>query len=167
MLALALPLVAWVVDQSLGVPVEVQAKIWRREIDIEHAPIQPQSDWCEKLPATATAVERLQREDPEADQRLRPYCRFRAPGWSLLRRAVAEGDGQRPPHWPAVQLTAEGQREGQRRAWLWLQVRATDARDGRQWQCTPALAQWQRLQVGQRFRLRVDKFGVADCASLP
>ena len=164
MLALALPLVAWVVDQSLGVRVEVEAKIWRREVDIEGSLVQPQSDWCENLPAAATDVERLERADPEQGERLRPYCRFRAPGWSLLRRAVAEGGSERVPQWPVLRLTPGAEREGQRRSWLWLKLRATD---GREWQCNPPLAQWLGIQPGQRFRLKVDQFGVADCGSLP
>ncbi|MBB5203632.1 hypothetical protein HNQ51_000925 [Inhella inkyongensis] len=164
MLALALPLVAWVVDQSLGVRVEVEAKIWRREVDIEASQVQPQSDWCDKLPAAATEVERLQREDPGQAGQMRAYCRFRGPGWSLLRRAVAEGDGARTPHWPVLRLSPGIEREGQRRAWAWVMLRAAD---GREWQCTPPLPQWLALQPGQRLRLKVDQFGVANCASLP
>ena len=171
MLLLALPLVGWMWQLARGVDVEIVAKTWKRELVVERRRLEQQSDWCDRLPPDSQAVAREDRLDPSGERGTAPYCRFRAPTWGLAWVAQQEGQAPRPPRWPQPTLIApgdpklpDGERLGGRRARQTVVLRADD---GREWQCRPEPGHWQALQIGQRFYLAVDRFGVADCASLP
>lgn len=162
LLLLGLPLLLWVLLHPRGVAVEVEAKTWRREVDIERRVQEMHSEACAQMPAGAQLLER--RETAQGE-----HCRFLAPAWRRGRQAVAEGAAPDAPYWPELALkapgTPEGERAGARRATQELRLRDED---GRTWSCRLPLADWQAWPLGASLRLDVHRFsGVADCASLP
>lgn len=171
LLLLGLPLIVWLMLRPRGVPVEVAAKPWSREIEIERQVLEMHSDWCAQMPAGAELLERRPRPDPERGAEAE-HCRYRAPAWRALRLVRAEGLAPQPPYWPAMNLllpgspgAPAGERAGKRRAVQELALR--DAQ-GRSWSCPLALPAWQAWAIGARTRLAVHRFtGVANCASLP
>lgn len=170
-LGLSLMPVFWWWLKPGGTAVELAAKTWRLDIEIEKLLEEGESSWCDEMPAGASKISRRLMTDP-AGLRAAPseHCRFSLPQWRTLRMARAEGAWPAPPLWPepklnglaADQLGAE--RAGKREAFYELQLRADD---GQTWACRLPLAVWQAHSLGAHYRLQVDRFGVADCASLP
>lgn len=164
LLALLLPL-AWWLFGPRGLAVEVAAKTWRRDIEIERLLLESASAWCADLPPDARDLERRLRQDPEGLRGLAEHCRYRAPQWRARRSERATGQDPAPPRWPAEPvLDADSERLGKRHEHYALELQAAD---GRTWQCELPQARWQQFQNGQRLRLAVDRHGVANCAGLP
>jgi hypothetical protein len=157
LLLLGAALLAGVLLRPRGVAVEVAAKPWQREVDIERQVQEMHSERCERMPVDARLQERRWADGVE-------HCRFLAPAWRKARTARAEGEVPTLPRWPALDLQP-GERPGPRRA---LQELALRDEDGRHWSCRLREADWQAWPPGARTRLAVHRFtGVADCASLP
>ncbi len=164
-IAFALPLLplGWALYGPRGATVHVTAKTWRMEIDVEQQALESGSDWCDALPAQAIEVSRRVVDGAA-------HCRYSAPQWRKRWVAKAEGEDPAAARWPEASLNATAQGEinaermGRRQAFYELQL---DEPDGRHWVCALPLAQWQRWAKGQSFRIRVDRFGVADCATVP
>lgn len=154
-----------------GVPVEIAARTWRLEVDVERRVLESASDWCDALPEGAIVQERRLLADP-AGQRAAPAlrCRYQAPAWRLLYRASGSGDIGQPETWPQTRLTGlpglsdADVRLGKRRAFYELRLQADDGRD---WTCALPRPAWQAQAPGRRFRLPVDRFGTADCSAVP
>ncbi|CAN5248303.1 hypothetical protein BH11PSE10_BH11PSE10_02340 [soil metagenome] len=155
-----------------GVPVTVERKTWRYEIDVERRLPETGSDWCDALPPGAVELDRRLATDPQGHRAgtAAMRCRYSLPGWRRLYRAKAEGDASQAPAWPEPDLqhmpgiAADALRLGQRQAFFELQLLATD---GKRWTCALPRQHWQRLPMGFEFRLAVDRFGTADCGKLP
>lgn len=157
LLLLGLLLLLWVLLRPRGIEVEISAKTWRREVEIERQVLEMGSERCEQMPAGAQLQERRLHEG-------QAHCRFVAPAWRKGRTAVAEGTGAEPPRWPSLTLQP-GERAGRRRSVQELALR--DA-DGRRWSCRLREADWTAWPLGARTRLDVHRFsGVATCSSLP
>ena len=165
------PLLWWLLIKPSGTAVELAAKTWRLDIEIEKLLEEGESSWCDEMPAEARKISRRLLTDP-AGVRAAPseHCRFSLPQWRTLRIVRAEGAWPVPPLWPnpklnglaADQLGAE--RAGKREAFYELQLRAES---GQAWTCRLPPTQWLAHKLGARYRLQVDRFSVADCASLP
>jgi hypothetical protein len=165
-LALLLPL-GWMLFGPRGVAVQVQAKIWRFEIEVEKRVLESGSDWCDALPADARDISRQPRQRADGPPE---HCRYSAPQWRRRWGEQLEGEDPQPPRWPQPRLVPlppdqiGAERLGKRQAHYELQLRAAD---GRHWSCPVALAQWQRIVKGSSVRIQVDRQGVADCATIP
>ena len=170
LLALMLLPVGWRLFGPRGVSVEIVAKTWQRDVEIERLLLESASGWCEELPAGARDVSRRLLQDPEGRRGLAEHCRFQLPQWRGRRSARAVGQDPTPPHWPVVTLepqpgqTLGAERPGKRHEHYVLQLRAAD---GQAWTCELPLPQWRQLAVGSSFRLQVDRQGTADCGRLP
>ncbi|MCV2357574.1 MULTISPECIES: hypothetical protein [Roseateles] len=165
------PLLWWLWLKPSGMAVELVSKTWRLDIEIEKLLEEGESSWCDEMPAEARNINRRLILDPSG---ARPdpaeHCRFTRPQWRTMRMSRAEGAAPAPPQWPepklnglpADQLGAE--RAGKREAFYELLLQ----NDTEQvWTCRLPLAQWQAHRLGARYRVQVDRFGVANCASLP
>jgi len=167
-----LPLLWWVIAPG-GVTVEVAAKTWRRDIEIEKRIDDSASVWCDELPANAHRIQRLQVADArQAGSAVAERCHYLAPQWRARRTARAEGALPQPPAWPQADLASAGddpdalgaERLGERHEHYELLLHAPS---GREWVCRLPLKEWQAVPAGSRFRLSVDRYGVANCASVP
>jgi hypothetical protein len=169
-LSLALVLCWWLIKPA-GTAVELAAKTWRLDIEIEKLLEEGESSWCDEMPAGASNVSRRLLADPAGVRPgLSEHCRFSLPQWRTLRLARAEGAWPAPPLWPEPKLNGlplsqlGAERAGKREAFYELQLQAES---GQTWACRLPLAEWQAHSLSTHYRLRVDRFGVADCASLP
>lgn len=164
------PLIWWLLLKPSGMALELISKTWRLDIEIEKLLEEGESSWCDELPADARNISRRLVLDPSG---VRPepveHCRFTRPQWRTLRIVRAEGAAPAPPHWPAPKLNGldaselGAERAGKHEPFYELQLQ-NDA--GQVWTCRLPLAQWQAHPLGARYRMQVDRFGVADCASL-
>ncbi|MDN3922831.1 hypothetical protein [Roseateles violae] len=164
----ALPLIAllflplgWALFGPRGVTVEVEAKRWRFELEVEQYVSELGSDWCEALPADARDVSRRWMDRPDGQRA--EHCRYSQMQWRRRWGALKEGGEAEPPAWPEPRLK-EGERLGQRKTRYELLLRADD---GRLWTCALAPEAWRRVPRQARFRVQVDRQGTADCATLP
>ncbi len=174
LIALTLPLLplAWTLFGPRGFMVEATAKTWQFEIQIEKRVLETGSGWCDELPEGAVETNRRLIADPSgARQGLIAHCRYSVPTWRNRWVETARGQDPTPPHWPAPklgELAADqigAERLGRREERYLLQLREVNT--DRAWTCQLPLAQWQRFTQGERFRLLVDRFSTANCASLP
>lgn len=172
--ALALPLLqlGWTLFGPRGSTVEVVAKTWQFEIQIEKRVLETGSGWCDELPAGAAAISRRLIADPSgARPGLIEHCRYSVPTWHRRWVETAQGQDPTPPQWPEPKLGEPAtdqlgaERLGRREARYLIQLREMDS--GQEWTCQLPLAQWQRFAQGERFRLAVDRFSTANCASVP
>jgi hypothetical protein len=164
------PLIWWLLLKPSGMALELISKTWRLDIEIEKLLEEGESSWCDELPAEARNISRRTIADPSG---VRPepaeHCRFSRPQWRTLRLARAEGAAPAPPQWPEPKLNGldashlGAERAGKREAFYELQLQNEASQV---WTCRLPLAQWQAHQLGARYRVQVDRFGVADCASL-
>lgn len=169
-IALLMVPLAWQLFGPRGRSVEVERKTWRYEIEIERRLLESASGWCDELPADASDIKRRLMPDPDGLRKApSEHCRYLQPQWRSVREPRAEGEAPSAPHWPALTLSAlapdqlGAERVKERRSFYEVALRAdTDQR----WTCRLPLAQWQGLTLGAHFRLRVDRHGVADCASI-
>ncbi|MCV2367033.1 hypothetical protein [Roseateles oligotrophus] len=165
------PLLWWLLLKPTGMGVVLVGKTWRLDIEIEKLLEEGESSWCDELPAEARNISRRLLVDPSgARPEPTEHCRFSRPQWRTMRMARAEGAAPTPPHWPEARLNGlpadqlGAERTGKPEAFYELQLQ-NEA--GQSWTCRLPLAEWQAHKLGARYRLRVDRFGVADCASLP
>jgi hypothetical protein len=174
----ALALAGWLFGPR-GTAVRVESKTWRLEIEIEKRIAEAESGWCDALPAEASNIQRrwITANADNTRDRTAPteHCRYTLPQWRALRMAQAEGRAPTAPHWPDTSLNEASpqdsarpaqlgdERLGQRRAFYEIQLRAAS---GQSWSCRLALPQWQAQVIGSTLRLQVDRYGVANCASL-
>lgn len=170
MALVGLPLLYWALLAPRGLLVEIAAKTWRHAIEIERYQLELESDWCDRLPPNAELLEQRRMEDPLGQRGVDAYCRYRALRWSQYRHAVAQGEAPQPPHWPQPQLadlppdTPGAERLGRRTTrYQWV----LRAEDGQEWPCTLSLPEWRTLETGTKVRVLVDRWGTADCATLP
>jgi hypothetical protein len=164
------PLAWWLLFKPSGVAVELVAMPWRLEIEIEKLMEEGESSWCDEMPADASHITRRQIADPTG---IRPepteHCRFTRPQWRTMRKATLEGLAPAPPTWPTTSLNGldpkelGAERAGHREAFYELKLRNEN---GQIWSCRLTLAEWQLHKLGARYRVEVDRFGVADCSSL-
>ncbi len=171
----ALAVVGWLFGPR-GTVVQVASKSWRLEIEIEKRLAEADSGWCDALPAGAGNIQRRWIAD-STGERTTPaeHCRYTLPQWRALRMVQAEGRAPTPPRWPDTALNEArpqdsprsaqlgDERLGQRRAFYEIQLHAAS---GQTWSCRLALPQWQAQVIGSTLRLQVDRYGVANCASL-
>jgi hypothetical protein len=154
--------VAWLVWNAQGVVVQVQRKPWSRDIEIERQVDVTSSGWCAQLPEGARVVDRRRLNAPDSGQDAE-HCRYATPEWRAVYSLHAAGAGPVPaPYWPAI-AHASDERPGRRHERY--EVELADAR-GRSWTCKLDQARWTRLPTDATLRLKVDRFGVADCGSL-
>ncbi|MCV2363319.1 hypothetical protein LNV23_07640 [Paucibacter sp. DJ1R-11] len=168
-----LALAAWVFGPH-GLMVEQVAKTWRLEIEVERRVLETGSGWCDELPVGALVLSRRTLDSDPSGQRQGPseHCHYRSPQWRTSYVAQSQGQAPAAPHWPHPELRlddAQGQalgaeRLGKRQAFYELQLQADD---GRQWSCRQNLQEWQARPAQAHYRVQVDRYGVADCASLP
>ena len=175
----SLALADWLLDPG-GTAVRVESKTWRLEIEIEKRIAEADSGWCDQLPTAAANIQRRwitgPAESPDSTSaRTTPaeHCRYTLPQWRALRMAQAQGQAPTPPRWPSPLVNGGSSRDtaqlgderlGQRRALYEIQLRAAS---GQTWSCRLPLQQWQDRTLGSILRLQVDRYGVANCASLP
>lgn len=168
-LLLPLPAALWLLGPS-AYKVEVTGLAWITEIEIERLMDEPGSDWCDTLPADAQITQRRQVDAASAPRQGVEHCRYVQRRWRKLRNAWREGRAPEPPQWPALELSDRpadelgAERAGKRRAIYELLLRDADGRD---WRCERPYEDWLRWRVGTRLRLSVDRFGTANCDSLP
>ncbi|MFY7867311.1 hypothetical protein [Roseateles sp.] len=159
-----------------GELVTVERKTWRLEIDVERRLEELSSGWCEEMPADAVELSRRLLPDPKRpEQSDRPHCRYRAPAWRTSWRALNQGALPQTPQWPQPPLRVDAvgwtstqvplgvERLGQRFETYELELAHSD---GQTWTCRVPRPRWDALPQGLRFRLPVDRFGVANCAGL-
>lgn len=170
LLLLGVPSMAWVLFGPRGIRVELEAKTWQRDIEIERLVLETSTGWCDALPADASDVQRRMVQDPEGKRGLAEHCRYQSPQWRQRNIARREGADPAAPAWPEPDLAEMplgelgAERRGKRQERYELVLR--DA-DDRRWTCEMPLPRWQAHRRGERFRLLVDRFGVADCSSVP
>lgn len=168
---LALVPLAWRLFGPRGVVVEVAGKTWQLEIEVEKRVMESGSGWCDELPADAQVLARRAMAQAVGD---RPagaeHCRYSSPQWRRRWGIRKEGQAPTPPSWPSPALSSAGadglgaERLGKRQARYLLQLQSSD---GHAWSCELPLAEWQRVQPQSSFRIQVDRWSVANCASLP
>lgn len=155
--------VAWLIWGPKGEAVQVLSLPWSRDIEIERQVEVTDSGWCTQLPDGARVLDRRRLPDPVSDKDAE-HCRYAARQWRPVYSIKASGDGPWPaPHWPELSQAAD-ERAGQRHERY--EVVFGNER-GQRWTCRLNAPGWAALHSGQRLRLRVDRFGVADCASVP
>ena len=168
LVSLAFPL--WLLLKPSGIELKLVSKTWRLNIEIEKLLEEGESNWCDEMPTEASNISRRLMADPSGIRpALAEHCRYSLPQWRTLRMARAEGAAPAVPRWPepklnglsADQLGAE--RAGRRDAFYELQLQSEA---GQGWTCRLPLAEWQAHKLDARYRVQVDRFGVADCASL-
>jgi len=174
LLALA-PLMWWAFGPS-GVTVTVMAKTWQRDIEIEKRIDDAGSAWCDELPADAHQIQRLLARDIRRDDGAQAErCHYLAPQWRVRYSARAEGAHPQAPAWPQTDLNTApasadsgepplgSERQGKRHEHYALQLSSAT---GQQWSCKLAQREWQAVPLGAQFRIKVDRYGVADCAGV-
>lgn len=165
-----LGLLYWVLAPA-GTEVRVAAKTWSRDIEVERQVQQLESGACDEMPSGAQLISRRLIAPPDGSQAdLAEHCRYTALAWRAVRSLHSEGMAPTPPFWPPVPanaLSADAgagmERLGKRHERYELLLQGDD---GRQWSCKLPLPRWQTFSTGQRLRLKVDRFGVADCSHL-
>lgn len=171
---LLIPVLAlsWRLFGPRGFSVKVEAKTWLYEIEVEKRVLETGSGWCDELPPGAGGIERRMIADPSGVRSgLAEHCRYSIPEWRKRWVAQASGPATEPPRWPTPQLVdlpadeIGAERAGKRTQRYLLQLRSE--RNGVDWSCQLPLEQWQRFQEGESFRLMVDRFSTANCASVP
>lgn len=168
-LLLPTPVALWLLGPS-SYKVQITAKAWITEIEVERWLDEPGSDWCDALPADARQIQRRRVETSASEPAGVEHCRYVQRRWRKLRTAWREGQSPEPPRWPELELSKvpDGQlgaeRQGKRR--VSYELLLLDA-DGRDWRCERDYEDWLRWRVGTTLRLSVDRFGTANCSSLP
>lgn len=168
-----LALSSWVFGPE-GLKVEQVAKTWRLEIEVERRTLETGSGWCDELPEGAQLLSRRLLDSDPSGQRsgALEHCHYRALQWRTSYLALRQGQAPEAPQWPRPDLRPgdperQGlgeERLGKRQSFYELQLRASD---GRQWSCRQSLEDWQTRPEKARYRVQVDRYGVANCASLP
>ncbi len=156
-----LGLLFWVLAPE-GTEVQLTAKTWSRDIEVERQISVTESGWCAQVPEGAQVLARRQMPDP-ASGKPGEHCRYAARSWRAVYSLNARGEGASPaPHWPTI-AHASDERTGKRHERYEAHVANEQ---GQRWTCRLSAPDWAGLQTGQRLRLQIDRFGVADCASM-
>jgi hypothetical protein len=167
MVVATLATLGWWVFGPAGVAVELTRRSWRMEIVVEKLRAEAGSDWCDELPADAFDISRRVMADPTG-RRAEPseHCRYTLLAWRRSWIAKTEGGPADRPDWPRPPLRvappgeAGSERLGKREAFYEVELRD---RENHAWVCRFDLERWKQLEVGQRFRVPVDRFGTANC----
>ncbi|MDT8998622.1 hypothetical protein RQP53_04985 [Paucibacter sp. APW11] len=154
-----------------GYSVEITGKRWQLDIEIERIIEESSSAWCDEMPPGARVLSRRLVSDPRG-QRPAPaeHCRYSAPEWRKWRIATRKGPASETPQWPDLELSdiappaLGAEQPGKRHSYYELLLHDSNGRD---WACLQPRADWQRWTTGARFYLQIDRFGTANCASLP
>ncbi len=165
---LTLALLAWALAPR-GERLQLVAKPWQRDIEIERRVEEINSGWCDELPADAQPLSRRLMVDPSG-QRAAPaaHCRYRAPVWRALRSLRSQGEAAaNAPFWDEAPLATLGPDERPGRRHERYELRLRQPGSGKTWACRLPQAQWQALRLGQVYRLPVSRHGLADCSALP
>lgn len=165
-----LGLLYWVLAPG-GTAVRVAEMNWSRDIEVERQVQQLDSGWCDEMPPGAHAISRRNVDQPDSlPGSTAAHCRYSVSAWRAVRSLHSEGMAPTPPFWPPVPanaLSADAgagmERLGKRHERYELLLQSDD---GRQWSCKLPLPRWQTFSTGQRLRLKVDRFGVADCSHI-
>ncbi|PZP34613.1 MAG: hypothetical protein DI603_06590 [Roseateles depolymerans] len=165
-----LPPLAWWLLGPRGEAVELVARQWRTELEVERLRQESGTDWCDELPPGATVLSRRRMNDPSGQ---RPgeaeRCQYSLLAWRLLWVAHREGRVSSAPQWPQPPLSPlpvgepGAERTGHRAVFYELLLRN---RSGQTWTCRADAARWQAYREGQRLRLPIDRWGVAHCGDL-
>lgn len=162
--------ICWYILGPKGEPVELVSKTWQRDIVVERLSLELSSGWCDEMPADAELISRKPMVDPSGQRQVpSDHCRFKAAQWMPYRSLRTEGAAPVQPVWAASTLAQDAadalgaERLGKRHERYEVTLLADS---GKTWTCRMPQTQWQTLPVGLRFRLKVDRFGVADCRSL-
>lgn len=168
---LALLPLGWKLFGPRGVVVEVVGKTWQLEIEIEKLVQESSSGWCDELPPDATVLSRRVMDKAVGGRAAgAEHCRYTSPQWRRRWGIRNEGQAPTPPTWPTPKLAsadADGlgaERLGKRQQRYLLQLHDSSGHD---WSCELPQAQWQRVELKASFRILVDRWSVANCASLP
>lgn len=169
--ALALLPLAWRLFGPRGEVIDVVAKSWQLEIEVEKHVMESGSTWCDELPPDAQVLSR-RRMDKAMDDRPAgaEHCRYASPQWRRRWGIRNEGRAPAPPSWPTPKLADAGpdglgaERLGKRQERYLLHLHSSDGRD---WSCELPLETWLRVPAGAQLRIQVDRWSVANCASLP
>lgn len=170
-IALLFAPLGWKLFGPRGEWVTIQALRWQRDIEIESLVAVTDSSWCDEMPAGMQEVQRKLMEDPSGQRSApSPHCRYTGLQWRTLRSVRTEGQHPQAPFWGSPVLSAQRpDQAGAERISKYkgiYEVLMVDAKE-RDWTCRLNLQQWQALQPGQQFRLFVDRFGVANCSTVP
>ncbi len=167
---LTLASLGWWIFGPTGFVVELTQRSWRMEIEVERLRLETGTDWCDELPEGASGVVRRTITDPTG-RRAGPaeHCKYSVLAWRRSWIAREQGlagtrvDWPRPPLRVAPPGEPGSERLGRREAYYELTLRDGD---GHEWTCRTDLDRWNRLKVGQRFRLPVDRWSTANCGLL-
>ncbi|MDM4766105.1 hypothetical protein [Pelomonas sp. SE-A7] len=164
LILLSLPFLAWRLFRPPWVEVRVEARHWQREVEIEKHVLESDSGPCSAMPATVVGeVVRARQADGQE------LCRYRSPQWRRRWSLLAEGDLPRKPQWPIAALSSlppaelDAERVGKRLERYELKLLDEQGRD---WHCALPQAQWAAVADQASYRLRVDRYGVGNCATL-
>ena len=170
-IALLFAPLGWKLFGPRGEWVTIQELRWQRDIEIERLVEVNDSSWCDEMPAGVHEVQRKLMDDPSGQRPgPSPHCRYSGLQWRTLRAARAEGRHPERPRWATPALSglppdqAGAERIGKYKGIY--EVVMADAKE-RDWTCRLSLQQWEALKPGQQFRLFVDRFGVANCSTVP
>lgn len=167
LLLVGLPLLYWALLAPRGFKVEIAARTWQHDVDVERFGPELELDWCDKMPKGAEVVE-MRRASGEKGDGLR--CSYRMYRYVKIYFLRAEGQWPQQPTWPKAELadlppnTLGAERLGPRKTrYHWV------LRDeaGHEWPCLLPHHVWLTKPVGTQMRVSVDRWGTADCASLP
>ncbi|HLO96676.1 MAG TPA: hypothetical protein VK195_20400 [Burkholderiaceae bacterium] len=170
-IALLFAPLGWKLFGPRGEWVTVQSLRWQRDIVIERLVEVNDSSWCDEMPAGVQEVQRKLMDDPSGRRsEPSPHCRYTGLQWRELRSVRTEGLHPEPPHWGSPVLAGQRQEQaGAERIGKYkgiYEVLMVDDK-ARDWTCRLSLQQWQALKPEQQFRLFVDRFGVANCSTVP
>lgn len=167
---LLLGLLYWALAPA-GTAVRVAAMNWSRDIEVERQVQQLDSGWCDEMPHGAQAISRRKVDRPDSlPGGTAEHCRYTVLAWRAVRSLHSEGLAPTPPFWPPVPANALSsdadagkERLGKRHERYELLLQSDD---GQEWRCKLPMPRWQTFSTGQRLRLKVDRFGVADCSGI-
>lgn len=170
-IALLFAPLGWKLFGPRGEWVTIQALRWQRDIEIDSLVAVTDSSWCDEMPAGMQEVQRKLMEDPSGQRsEPSPHCRYTGLQWRTLRSVRTEGQHPQAPYWgspvlPELRPDQAGAERISKYKSIY-EVLMVDAKE-RDWTCRINLQQWQALKPGQQFRLFVDRFGVANCSTVP
>lgn len=170
-IALLFAPLGWKLFGPRGEWVTIQTLRWQRDIEVERLVQVNDSSWCDEMPPGVQEIQRKVMEDPSGQRpEPSPHCRYTGLQWRTLRAVRTQGVHPEPPYWGSPVLAPlrpdEAGAERIARYKGIYEVLMVDAKE-RDWTCRVSLQQWQALKPGQQFRLFVDRFGVANCSTVP
>lgn len=170
-IALLFAPLGWKLFGPRGEWVTIQTLHWQRDIVIERLTAVSDSSWCDEMPEGVQEIQRKLMDDPTGQRtEPSPHCRYAGLQWRPVRSVRTEGQFPQRPFWgtPELAPVPQGQAGAERidKYKGVYEVLMVDAKE-RDWTCRVNLQQWEALRPGQAFRLFVDRFGVANCSTVP